>query len=899
MKKEKSIKEYGLSAKLPNSKSSFVSKSGSHQKEDGWFPGVCQGCMQGDCLERVRVVDGVVVEIEGEDRAPNNKGSLCAKGMASIMALYSPWRIKSPMKRTNPVKGLNVDPGWVEISWDEAIDLTTKKVDEARKKDPRTIVGMSGFGNLGASFTTFKGFLSGLGTPNHLHTYGAACALHFGMNYTQGAIPEIVADLDNCKYVLNFGNSIAANKGIASPGSKELLDVIDKNGTRVVYIDPRCSFESAKSGEWIPIKPGTDLAMLMGIIHTILYEIDKFDVWFVKNRTNAPYLVNEKTGYFVCDPESKKPLMWDSEAGKAKPFDEIDSDKAALEGQFSVDGISCQPGFVHFKENVRKRTPEWAEEVSTVPAEVIRRIAAELVENAHIGHWTEIDGFRIPYTPIAIQYGRGAYNHTVNGPMGDLAGKTLQMLLGALEVVGGAGTNQMPSPVHLKPGPDGVIQPKIEAGQNPWVWPPESLEQPSFYPVAHTLSHIGMRAILDPERYHINYKPEVMLALATDPVQSNCSADLWVKALLKIPFIATFNLTYGPMTMLSDVLLPDHHFLERPEFSIGPTPYFAEDHNVWTSDTRGSLFFPRRDTSKIRSPYNTRDCEDVLMDIAEKLGTLYGEGNLIDKKAHYAPFSPVKLDLDLHKKSTRRDMAQAFAKQVFHYEGDDVDDINDETGPWQTKTYKGGPEAYNYYYYPDSTTRHPFYFDYMKWLGDDLRKNMKEAGLDAVPGWEKDMDRYWAAWSPLLNWYPTREQTAPKEYDLLAINYKTATISSAMGLNLENPMLHEIVTTFEPYDYVCIMNVDMAKKKGLKDGDTIVVESRYGKTSGTLKTSELFHPSAVSIPSNHGKASPLDCPLIGEGPDFNALCTVREEDGAHDPITGGYDQAPAVKVYRA
>jgi anaerobic selenocysteine-containing dehydrogenase len=369
--------------------------------------------------------------------------------------------------------------------------------------------------------------------------------------------------------------------------------------------------------------------------------------------------------------------------------------------------------------------------------------------------------------------------------------------------------------------------------------------------------------------------------------------------LQKIPFIATINVTFGPITMLSDILMPDHHYLERPEYSIATTPYFAEDHNVWTSDTRGSLFFPRRDTSKIRSPYNTRDAEDIIMDIAEKLGILYGEGNLIDKKAQYAPFAPVKLDLDLNKKPTRRDIAEAFARQVFLYEGDNIDDINDETGPWFTKSYKGGPEAYNYYFYPDSTTRHPFYFDYMKWLGDDLRKNMEEAGIDAVPGWEDDMDRYWAGWSPLLNWYPTRELTAPGEYDLLAINYKTATISSALGQNLENPMLHEIVKTFEPYDFVCIMNADTAKEKGLKEGDTIVVESRYGKTRGRLKTSELFHPSVVSIPSSHGVVSPLDCPLIGEGPCFNALCTVREEDGAHDPITGGFEQAPAVKVNKA
>ncbi|MFC1867991.1 molybdopterin-dependent oxidoreductase [Thermodesulfobacteriota bacterium] len=891
-KKIPSIRDY-----LKASGRSLIPSAGSDKMEDGWYPGVCLACMQGDCLERVHVVDGLVVELDGEKRSPNNQGRICAKGMASIAALYSPWRIKAPMKRTNPNKGLDIDPGWVEITWEEAIDLAAEKIDEARKKDPRTVICMSGFGNIGASFTTLKGFAAGIGTPNNWHTYGAACALHFGMNYTQGAIPEIVADMANCKYILSLGNSIAANKGIASPGARETLDAIER-GTRVIYVDPRCSFEAAKSGEWVPIKPATDLAFLMGIIHTILYEIGKFDEWFVKTRTNAPYLVDDNTGYFVCDPETQKPLMWDEEEGEAKPFDDIDSTRCSLEGLFNVNGISCRPAFVLFKESLKERTPEWAGEITTIPAETTRRIAAELVENAHIGAWTEIEGFRIPYTPIAIQYGRGAYNHTVIGPMGDLAGKILQMLLGALEVVGGAGTNQLPNSRHLKPGPDGTIEHKVEAAQNPWVWPPQAFEQPSFYPVSHTLSHIGAMAVLDPEKYHMEYTPEVMLAVGTDPIHSNCSADLWVKAIMKIPYVITMNVTFGPMTMLSDLLLPDNHFLERPEYSISTTPYFAEDHNVWTPETRGSLFFPRRDTSKIRSPYNTRDAEDVIMDIAEKLDILYGPGNLIDKRAHYAPFAPVALDLDLNKKPTRHDIASAFAKQVFKYEGD-IDDITDETGPWFTRVWNGGPEAYNYYFYPDSKTRHPLYMDYMKWLGDDLRKNMKEAGIDSVPGWENNMDQFWAAWSPTLVWYPTKEQKAPKEFDLLAINYKTATYSSALGQNLENPELYEVCQNFEPYDYVCIMNADTASKKGLKNSDTIVVESMWGKTIGKLKTSELFHPSVVSIPSCHGKASPLDCPVIGEGPDFAALVSVREEDGAHDPITGGYEQAPAVKVYKA
>ena len=69
----------------------------------------------------------MVTNIEGNpNKVPPAYGRVCSQGISSIMSLYNPYRIKSPLKRTNPQKGIDIDPGFVEISWDEAISTVVE-----------------------------------------------------------------------------------------------------------------------------------------------------------------------------------------------------------------------------------------------------------------------------------------------------------------------------------------------------------------------------------------------------------------------------------------------------------------------------------------------------------------------------------------------------------------------------------------------------------------------------------------------------------------------------------------------------------------------------------------------------------------------------------------------------
>ena len=114
--------------------------------KDGVYSGYCAMCMErGSCGNRVTVKNGVVINIEGDPNRPGNRGALCPRGKGAIMNMYNPYRIKAPMKRTNPEKGMDVDPGWVEISWDEAIGDAAKKLKEVHDRNPKELVNFYGF----------------------------------------------------------------------------------------------------------------------------------------------------------------------------------------------------------------------------------------------------------------------------------------------------------------------------------------------------------------------------------------------------------------------------------------------------------------------------------------------------------------------------------------------------------------------------------------------------------------------------------------------------------------------------------------------------------------------------------------------------------------------------------
>lgn len=282
-------------------------------KEEKKIYTICGVCSM-KCPVIGYVRNGRLVRVEGNPRSQLTEGHVCVKGRAGLYMLYDPDRLKYPMKRTNPKKGPGIDPGFVKISWDEAIDIVAKKFNEViAKYGPQAIVIFA------RPKTALKHFAKSIGTPNicdHYsicdHTHDVAWSV---MVLGKGKTKPFTKDYSNSKYILSFGWDAGKGK---NKYIRDLIAALDK-GAKYVVFDPVFSMGASKAHEWIPIKPGTDLAVLLAMIRTIINE-NLYDHEFVSKYTIG--------------------------------FDEL-------------------------KERVQPYTPEWAEKISEVPASTIVRIARE------------------------------------------------------------------------------------------------------------------------------------------------------------------------------------------------------------------------------------------------------------------------------------------------------------------------------------------------------------------------------------------------------------------------------------------------------------------------------------------------------------------------------------------
>ena len=168
--------------------------SPSKAKEDVWIHSACNMCYT-SCGIMAHRVDGVIVGVEGDPDCPHNWGKLCAKGNAGFMTLYDPYRLRVPLKRTNPQKGIGVDPKWEEISWEEALDTVTAKLRIVREDDPRKLF-VTTFDTAVTSLV--HAWSSAFGSPSGIMMsagYYCGAALHL-MTYLTNASFHSEVDLD-------------------------------------------------------------------------------------------------------------------------------------------------------------------------------------------------------------------------------------------------------------------------------------------------------------------------------------------------------------------------------------------------------------------------------------------------------------------------------------------------------------------------------------------------------------------------------------------------------------------------------------------------------------------------------------------------------------------------------
>lgn len=279
-----------------------------------WVPSVCEMCVW-RCGLIATVKEGRVVKLEGNPENPYSRGKLCPRGNAGLMLLYDPDRLKFPMIRV----GERGSGQWRRVSWEEALDFTAENMQQIKERYGAEAMIMSSTHNLTQPY--FENLLRAYGTPNY-GTQRSLCfnAMTMAFLFTYG-VPQPVVDYDNCQYVIYAGRNLA--EAISNSETQQMMEFAARGG-KMVVLDPRFTVTASKATEWLPIRPGTDLAFFLAMSHVMVKE-NLYNRQFVEQHT---------------------------------------------------------VGFADFAASLDRYSPEWAAQRCEIPAEIIRRIAREFAASA-------------------------------------------------------------------------------------------------------------------------------------------------------------------------------------------------------------------------------------------------------------------------------------------------------------------------------------------------------------------------------------------------------------------------------------------------------------------------------------------------------------------------------------
>jgi anaerobic selenocysteine-containing dehydrogenase len=248
-----------------------------------WVPTVCGQCM-GGCGVLARVIDGWAVNIVGNPLHPVNRGTLCPKGIAGLQGLYDPDRIRSPLKRV----GNRGEGRWQPITWEEALSAVTESLRKLQKNgEPHRLVVLGGRYR-GLMRALWERFLEVYGSPNYVDNQFLWEGMpKEGLFLTQGIHSSPAYDLDKARYLLSFGSELLESywspvQALSAYGHFRR----GRPGQRgkLVQIEPRLSITAIKADEWIPIQPGTEGMIALGIANMMIRE-GLYNKEFISNYT--------------------------------------------------------------------------------------------------------------------------------------------------------------------------------------------------------------------------------------------------------------------------------------------------------------------------------------------------------------------------------------------------------------------------------------------------------------------------------------------------------------------------------------------------------------------------------------------------------------------------------------
>ena len=543
--------------------------SGTKDVESHTAYSLCNSCSS-KCGFKGYVVDGKLTKMIGEPGHPHCEGTLCGRAYGYASIAYSEDRLTDPLKK-------NAKGEFEKISWDQAYSEIAEKVKSIIGSDGPEALAMVQDPRPSGSYYT-KRFMQALGSAN-VYTHGAACNMSKNAGFTQviGA-GDYMADVENAKACMFIGRSYA---DAIRPSQLHALEKAHERGAYIVLVDPRLNNSIAFADEWLPINPGTDLALVLGMAHVIVEEGLENET-FLRDKSCAPFLVNQQTGKFLRASdlglalEGDPAAVFDEARGEIVPVTEAKT--PALSGDRSHDGLELRTAWDMLRDELAKYPPERVEELTDVAANTVVELAhlqaGELVSNLH--------GF-----------GNGCY---VNGGVFGHALATLASITGN---IGKSGCS-FGFPVHV-----GV------AVNDAWL-------RADLAKIPGGIPTLVLPEVIATGKFHGEDFPIKALHFSNSNALSNTVNHnvLREQVLPNIELIVTQDVTFNDTVRYSDIVLPTPNYYEEEELVA---LFFAQHPYMQHSDKAvDPLFEAKSDTEILRLLADAMGIGDQFMPMSDE-----------------------------------------------------------------------------------------------------------------------------------------------------------------------------------------------------------------------------------------------------------------------------------------
>jgi len=516
--------------------------------------GYCALCTA-HCATIATVEDGRVTRLEPDNDHPNG-GVICIKGRAAPDLVYHPERLNYPLKRTRP-KG-DPDPGWVRVSWDEALDAIAERLLAIRERHGARAVALAKGTPSGTSMDDAERwlarFLNSFGSPNWVSTTHV-CNWHrdTAFSYTFGTnLPT--PDLSRSSAFLLWGHNPSATSLVLAHD----IVAARSRGMKVVAVDPRRVGIPGQADVLLQVRPGTDGALALALINALIEE-SWFDADFLRHWTNGPFLLSLVTQRAVTEADlveggnARRYVVWDERRGGPVIYDPLtgcyegDTVRPGLFGEKTLRGkdgntILCKSVFEFLAEVSSRYTPESSEAITHVPAKKTWQAAQLLANN----------------TPVSMYMWNGIGQHT-NATQTSRAIATLYALLGSFDRPGG---NVLFPTVPVKAVDGKEFLSKEMAAQR--IGRTEKPLGPPAKP-GNCAAYDIFTAVLEGRPYPV----KALLNFGSNTVMSSGDSRRAREAYCAVEFSVAAELFMTPTAELCDYVLPATSFLEMANLTPG------------------------------------------------------------------------------------------------------------------------------------------------------------------------------------------------------------------------------------------------------------------------------------------------------------------------------------------